>query len=155
MGWSTDRFPGLKCSAIQALLVLTVAWMGMTPAQAQQMYQCGRTYSQTPCGDDAAVKALPSSQDPEAAPKDAGFGLCSAMARKDHGGPEPESARIQQIGERKSEVIQYAGKSLVAHRFDVGVDAKTPYGVYSGVTPYACWLSEDQRRVLRFAASEN
>lgn len=133
--------------------VALLAHMGVV--SAQQMYKCGSTYSQTPCGPDAAPKTLSSGAAPDSPPGFSGYALCAAAARKFHGGPEPESARIQPIGERKSEVLQYAGKAMATHRYDLGIDAKTQYGVYSGVRAYSCWLSEDQQRILQLSSAKN
>lgn len=122
-------------------------------ASAQQMYKCGSTYSQTPCAPDAVAKPVQSSAAPDAPAGLTGYELCAASARRMVNSPEPESTRIQPIGARRSEVIQYAGKAIATHRYDLAVDAKTPYGVFSGLQPYACWLSEDQRRVLQFSSA--
>ncbi|MBL0726450.1 DUF4124 domain-containing protein [Piscinibacter sp. HJYY11] len=131
------------------ILALLAGHAGL--ASAQQMYKCGNTFSQTPCAPDAVARPVQPSAAPETpAGGLAGYELCAAAARKMVRTPEPETARIQPIGERRSEVIQYAGKPIATHRYDLSVDAKTPYGVYSGLQPYACWLSEDQRRVLQF-----
>jgi hypothetical protein len=119
-------------------------------AGAQQLYKCGNTFSQTPCSPDAVAKPVQSAAVPDAPAGVTGYELCAAAARKMIPSPEPETARIQPVGERRSEVIQYAGKPIATHRYDLVVDAKTSYGVFSGLQPYACWLSEDQRRVLQF-----
>jgi hypothetical protein len=139
---------------IKILFALAVLVAHVGPASAQQMYKCGSTFSQTPCGPDAAAKALPSAAAAQSPPGLSGYELCVAAASK-FSGPEPESARIQPLGDRKSEVIQYAGKPMAAHRYDLGIDAKTQYGVYSGVRAHSCWVSEDQRRVLQFSAPRN
>ena len=140
---------------IKILFAIPVLLSQVSSVHAQQMYKCGSTYSQTPCGPEAAVKTLPPGAAPESPPGLSGHELCAATAKKSYGGPEPDSARIQPLGDRKSEVIQYAGKSIAAFRYDIAMDTKTQYGVYSGAKPYSCWLSEDQRRVLQFAPFRN
>ncbi len=129
---------------------LTIALFALaSPAIAQQMYRCGNTYSQTPCAAGSASKSLYSGAAPERAAGATGYELCAAQAVKQAGSPEPESARTAPAGQRKSEVIQYAGQSISTHRFDLTVDAKTQFGVYSGPVAYSCWLSEDEARVLQ------
>lgn len=123
------------------------------PASAQPLYRCGNTYSQTPCAADAASRSVYSGAAPSRGPGFSGYELCSAHAVRYVASPEPESARTMAVGQRKTEVIQYAGQSIAAHRFDLAVDAKTSYGVYSGPVMYSCWLSEDQARVLQFRRS--
>lgn len=119
-------------------------------ASAQQLYRCGNTYSQIPCAADAASKSVYSGAAPVQAPGLSGYELCAAHAVKYVASPEPESARTMPMGQRRTEVIKYAGQSVAAHRFDLTVDAKTTYGVYSGPMAYSCWLSEDQARMLQF-----
>ena len=118
-------------------------------AAAQQMYRCGNTFSQTPCGPDAAARTLPSASAPEGASGPSGYELCAVAARRLHGGPEPETARIERVGDRRSEVIQFSGQPLAAQRYDLSIDARTTNGVFSGPRLFGCWLSEDQRRVLQ------
>lgn len=119
-------------------------------AHAQQLYKCGNTYSQTPCATDAKPSKLHQGAAPEKAPGASGFELCALTAKSAVGTPEPESARVRQVQQRVSEVIQYSGQALPSHRYDLTVDARTQYGVFSGPVAYSCWLSEDQARVLQF-----
>lgn len=119
--------------------------------QAQALYRCGNTYSQVPCAPDAVPQKGRSDAPAEKSGGAQGYELCASHATTAVESPEPQSARVQQIGLRKAEVIQYADKPVAAHRYDLSVDAKTAYGVFSGPQPYSCWLSEDQRRVLQFA----
>lgn len=119
--------------------------------QAQTLYRCGNTYSQVPCAPDAVARPGRSDAPAEKTGGPQGYELCASHAPTAIDTPEPHSARVQQIGLRKAEVIQYADKPVASHRYDLSVDAKTAYGVFSGPQPYSCWLSEDQRRVLQFA----
>lgn len=119
--------------------------------QAQTLYRCGNTYSQVPCAPDAVARQGRSDAPAEKSGGPQGYELCASHAPTAIDTPEPHSARVQQIGLRKAEVIQYADKPVASHRYDLSVDAKTAYGVFSGPQPYSCWLSEDQRRVLQFA----
>ena len=139
---------------IRSLIALTLLCGLAAPACAQQMYKCGSTYSQTPCASDAEVKkARPDAvADKPASNSPIGYELCAAAAPRMVGSPEPESARVQRMGEVHTDVINYAGKSVAARRYDLSVDFKTTYGVYSGPQAYSCWISEDERRVLQFGA---
>ncbi len=135
-------------------IVTLVLFCGLAgPVCAQQMYKCGSTYSQTPCGSDAEVKrARPDAvADKPANVGPIGYELCVASAPRLVGSPEPESARVQRVGEMRTDVITYAGRSVAARRYDLTVDFRTTYGVYSGPQPYSCWISVDERRVLQFA----
>lgn len=133
------------------LTIGPLAFLAMaSAAHAQQLYKCGNTYSQTPCATDAKPTRLHQGAAPDRAPGATGFELCASKAKSAVGTPEPESARVQPLGQRLSEVIQYSGQPLSTHRYDLTVDAKTQYGVFSGPVAYSCWLSEDQARVLQF-----
>jgi hypothetical protein len=120
------------------------------PVQAQPLYRCGNTYSQTPCGADAQQKNLPSSQAPDAAAGTQGYELCVTHARKAMRAPDPASTQARQVGTRTSEVIPFADKSIVAHRYDIEIEPRLASGMYGNPVAYSCWLSEDQRRVLKF-----
>ncbi len=137
----------MKSFAFPVFLVLATA------VQAQQLYRCGNTYSQTPCAADAKPARLHQGTAPDKAAGPSGFELCSAAALKAVRSPEPESARVQPVGERVSQVIEYAGKPLASHRYELTVDAKTRNGVYAGPVAFSCWLSEDQARVLKLGPS--
>ena len=137
------------------ILVFTfvVASLGGT-AHAQKLYQCGKTFSQTPCAIDAAERRLHTmgASDPALpAPKLKGFDLCAAAAAKATGTLEPESARAQARAPRKMEVIQYAGAALPAQRYELEVTAKNENGMYALTRAVTCWVSEDQSRILQFS----
>ncbi|HEY4083547.1 MAG TPA: hypothetical protein VGM81_22900 [Burkholderiaceae bacterium] len=139
--------------SIRSIVALALFGALAVPACAQQMYKCGSTYSQTPCASDAELKrARPDAvADKPASVGPIGYELCASSAPHMVGSPEPESARVQRMGEVHTDVINYAGKSVAARRYDLSVDFKTTYGVYSGPRAYSCWISEDERRVLQFA----
>lgn len=120
------------------------------PVAAQQLYRCGNTYSQTPCSAEARPARLFQGQAPEKAPGPVGFDLCAAAAGAKASASEPGSVRVQPLGARVSEVIQFAGQPLSAHRYDLAVDARAAYGASAGPVAYSCWVSEDQARVLQF-----
>jgi hypothetical protein len=116
-----------------------------------QVYRCGSTYSQTPCAPDATAKNIRPGAAVTRGPGMWGYELCAARAPSETGSPEPETARVRQVGDRRIEVIQFAGRPVAAHRYDLHVQAKTANGVYGAPVIYSCWLSEDQARLLEFA----
>ena len=133
-------------SAVALALLCSLA----APVCAQQMYKCGSTYSQTPCASDAEVKRTRTDAVADKPAGLTGYDLCQQFAPMAVGSPEPATARVVRIGDVHTEVIQYSGQAVAARRYDLTVDYKTTYGVFSGPLPYACWISEDQRRVLQF-----
>lgn len=124
--------PGVR--RFTALLLLAL------PATAQTLYRCGNTYSQTPCSDQAQRLRVYAASAPQAVAGPRGFALCAAKL------PAELSARAQPLGKRRTEVIPYAGQPMQALRFDLQV---LPEGGHPAQR-YACWLSEDQARLLQF-----
>jgi len=122
-----------------------LAWAG--PGAAQTLYRCGSTFSQVPCASDAA-SARVGSHTPDARP---GREVCTTEGVSRLGLPDPEGVKIVSVQRGAAEVIQYAGKSLVARRYDVALNPRNAYGAYTGVQHYACYLSEDEQRVLQIA----
>ena len=131
---------GLACALLLAL-----------PAAAQQLYRCGNEYSQTPCTPDAKGRKVFQDNASAKPPGTTGLELCSAKVVDSLVTPDPASARVQQVGDRRMEVIQHAGASLASHRYDLRASAKTEFGVFGAPAHFSCWLSEDQARVLRVA----
>ncbi len=48
-----------------------------------------------------------------------------------------------------AEAIQYAGKAVAARKYHLTINTKNSRGAYTGERAYACYLSEDERRVLK------
>jgi hypothetical protein len=128
-----------------ALLSCLVLLPWAAGSQAQTLYRCGNTFSQVPCAADAA-SARVSSHTPDARP---GREVCTTEGVARLGLPDPEGVKIVSVQRGGAEVIQFAGKSLVARRYDLALNPRNAYGAYTGVQHYACYLSEDEQRVLK------
>lgn len=137
---------------ITMLAFILAASGATTAAHAQKVYQCGKTFSQTPCAADAVERRLPSAGDREAAdganPK---HDVCAAAAVRATGTLEPETARVRPRSERSMETVEYAGQTLPAVRVDLDVSAKNEHGMFALNRSVTCWLSEDQRRILKMS----
>jgi hypothetical protein len=120
-----------------------------THAASQTLYRCGNTYSQTPCAADAASARISAGAAPEAAAGMSGSELCSSQGVAQMGFPDPASTRIRTATRAGTEVIQYAGKPIASRKFNVVLNTKNEVGAYTGERVYACYLSEDERRVLK------
>jgi len=136
------------------LAALAACLLMPLPTLAQQVYRCGNTFSQVPCAAGAASARV----SPAAGPADAdtlaqGKELCASAGLRLLGLPDPESARIESLVKADAEVIQYAGQPIVARKYRMVVNAKNAYGAYEGARAYACYLSEDEHRVLKMAAA--
>ncbi|MES1163689.1 MAG: hypothetical protein ABUL50_11570 [Rhizobacter sp.] len=119
-------------------------------AGAQTMYRCGNVYSQTPCASDAApVKARGTAvADTPSGPQ--GADLCTATAVRELALDDGAPVQIGSITKAPAEVIQYADQPTATRKYLVNLKVKGAAVVYDGPRTYACHLSEDERRVLRF-----
>jgi len=127
-----------------------VLWCAMLPwwVHAEPVYRCGNTYSQTPCGADAAPKNLPSSAVPDTPAGLQGESLCASAGLSRLGLSDPGDAPPLGVTKLGSEVIQYADKPTVARKFAVRFNPRTAQGGHAGEQVFHCFLSEDGRRVL-------
>jgi hypothetical protein len=121
-------------------------------AQSQQLYRCGNTFSQTPCAPDAASARMSGGAAPEPVAGTAGKDLCTTAGVAQMNFPDPESTRIRSVTKAGTEVIQYAGKPIVARKYQLAINTKDQVGDYTGDRTYLCYLSEDERRVLKVDA---
>ena len=139
--------------AIAIIFIALCARVSST--QAQNIHKCGNTYSQTPCAPDAAPARISADAAPEQAPGASGKDLCASEGVAQLRFPDPESTRIQSIAKSGAEVIQYAGKPIAARKYNLMLNTKNPAGAYTGDRAYVCYLSEDERRVLKVDALRN
>ncbi len=116
---------------------------------SQQLYRCGNTYSQTPCAPDAAPARISAGAAPEQAAGSSGKELCATEGVALMGFPDPQSTRVQSVSKSGAEAIQYAGKPIAARKYQITLNTKNEVGAYSGDRVYVCYLSEDERRVLK------
>ncbi|MET0333433.1 MAG: hypothetical protein ABW190_04115 [Rhizobacter sp.] len=134
---------------MRLLFTMLVAALMAGTAGAQTLYRCGNTYSQTPCAADAASARLSANAAPDVAAGSGGQELCASEGVAQLGFPDPESTRVRSITRAGTEVIQYAGKALAARRYNMVLNTKNSSGAYTGERSYHCYLSEDERRVLK------
>jgi len=118
-------------------------------AQSQQLYRCGNTYSQIPCAPDAASARISAGAAPQPVPGAVGKDVCAIDGVAQMNFPDPESTRIRSVTKVGAEVIQYAGKPIAARKYKLTINTKNELGAYTGERTYLCYLSEDERRVLK------
>ncbi len=119
---------------------------------SQQLYRCGNTYSQTPCAPDAASARISAGAAPAPAAGAVGKDVCATDGVAMMNFPDPESTRIRSVTKAGAEVIQYAGKPIAARKYQLAINTKDRAGAYTGDRVYLCYLSEDERRVLKVDA---
>ena len=144
--------PGHTRMKLPLALGLAALCTWPTPGAAQQLYRCGNTYSQTPCAPDATPARISAGAAPEQAPGASGKDLCASEGVAQLRFPDPESTRIQSVAKSGAEVIQYAGKPIAARKYKLTLNTKNAAGAYTGDRVYVCYLSEDERRVLKVDA---
>lgn len=131
------------------LLTMIATCLAAGTAGAQTLYRCGNTYSQTPCAASAASARITANAVPDASPGSAGQELCASEGVAQLAFPDPDSTRVRTITKVGTEVIQYAGKPIAARRYNLLINTKNAQGAYTGDRAYLCYLSEDERRVLK------
>jgi len=119
-------------------------------AGAQTMYRCGNVYSQTPCASDAATVKAHGTAVADTAPGPQGADLCTATAVRELGLDDGAAMQVVSVAKAPADVIQYADQPTATRKYLVTLGVKSAAVVYSGPRTYACHLSEDERRVLRF-----
>jgi len=142
-----DTFP---MPALGRALIAACVAAASTLAGAQTMYRCGNVYSQTPCASDAATVRPHVNAVADAAPGPQGADLCSATAVRELALDDGAAVQIASVAKAPAEVIQYADKPTATRKYLVNLKVKSAAVVYDGPRTYACNLSEDERRVLRF-----
>lgn len=121
-------------------------------ASAQPLYRCGNTYSQIPCaGAEQPPRRVYADPVAEPASGPAGSELCEAEANRVISALDPNGVRIRFAAASRAAVIRYAGQPLPVRRHALTIEVRGPDGLFTAPQPWACDLSEDRRRVLRFA----
>jgi hypothetical protein len=145
-----SRFDVAMHTTRRALVAAGIA-AASTLAGAQTMYRCGNVYSQTPCAPNAAAVRAHADAVADAAPGLQGEELCRATTLRELGLDESAPIQIGSVARAPAEVIQYADKPTATHKYVVSLKMRGAYVAYDGPRSYACHLSEDERRVLKFA----
>jgi len=131
-----------------------IALAAFAPAAgAQQLYRCGNVYSQTPCATDATPVRARSDSIADSAPGARGADLCGATAMKEIHADAEGPVQVGSVTKAPAEVIQYADKPTATRKYIVDLNIRGAYTGYGGPMRFACHLSEDERRVLKFGAT--
>jgi hypothetical protein len=127
------------------------------PASAltQQMYRCGNTFSQQPCGPDAtAIKSQGVLQPP--APDVHGHGekvermkaLCREALIRVPAWKDRDSLKIGPVHRGSAEVRTIGGSPQVVRTYATTINSKNSYGAYEGEKAAACYVNEHETKVL-------
>lgn len=150
------------------MAVLATALLASS-AQAQTMYRCGSTFSQTPCGSDAkSVRVSPSDLSSDTVAKQAvlaaqkqpapsqeviaaNIETCERRIRTAM--KDPDAARISE-GARGGPSVEYEdGRSYPVVRYFFKVNGKNGYGGYVGDKLYVCVYDLGEKRIVRIRES--
>lgn len=138
-------------------ILTAVALLAAGPVMAQQMYRCGSTFSQQPCGADAKAVPMQGVPQPVVAPPDtpaspevveAAKAACAARLKTDLAWKDPDSVKIGAVERRKTWHAPIDGKTVPARIYVLRVNAKNSYGGYTGEQPYLCNLDLGEKTVL-------
>ena len=117
-----------------------------------QVYRCGNTFSDKPCGGNAvrvntagAGSGTTASQNSPGLPEY--VTTCLNAVRSSASFPDKENLRVD--GHAKTwENFQYAEKPMAGPVVTLQVNPMGPAGSYMGARPFVCYMSADARRVL-------
>lgn len=139
----------------QRFVVLAIA-LAAGAAGAQQLYRCGSTFSQQPCGPDATVVPSAGVAQPNPLPPDvpAGPGVeqaakaaCVDRLRRDVTFRDPDSVKVGLVDRKGVFRHGLLGKPVRVYR--LAVNAKNGYGGYTGEQAYMCFTDlANERDVL-------
>jgi len=136
--------------------------LAASAASAQQIYRCGNTFSQQPCGLDAKELQIPGAgkqplplkdTPPSAQVQDAAKAMCLEQLKASL--KDPDSMRVGTVMRFGPKYIEVWDKGNQAFRktpavlYGVEVNAKNGFGGYTGMKTYRCNLDPSETTVLR------
>ncbi len=140
-------------TAVAATLGLLFA---LAPATSSaQAYRCevnGRViFQQQACNDGRRVQGTAAPEAASAAPL--GAALCEAHARASTAFPDPQGLRIASVRFLGAKAWRVHEELIAARTYGLRINAPNNSGGFDGERLYECLLSEDEARVLHFAAA--
>lgn len=133
-------------------LAAGLALAAVTAGHAQALYKCGNTYTQTPCEYQGRPARINADAQPTAPAAPHGRELCRAAVTSAVPPIEPQRSAIDRVGAPVPDLLRIGDQVIEARRIDVFINAGTPQGAAAGLTPYRCYLSTDEKRLLRLVA---
>jgi hypothetical protein len=138
----------------------------LSNGQAQPLYRCGNTFSQTPCNSDAkpiyrcngapsqtqcesdaktiALQAKPVDVDRVEAMKAA----CIQWLRTVPDWKDRDSLKFGSVVRGKFDVKTINGSSTVVVNYITSINGKNSYGAYIGEKPAVCYANEQETKIL-------
>lgn len=134
-------------------LCLLVAGTSVT-CQAQTLYRCANTFSQTPCGTEDQTTFKARGSDPGAVQSHADRvssmkAACETWIRTVPAWKDRGSVIISEITRGESTVTKVDGVSAIVIPYYAKVNAKNSYGGYVGETVYICHANAQESRIIR------
>jgi hypothetical protein len=138
-----------------SLLGFAIVPLFSQPTGAQQMYRCGSTFSQQPCGPEATViknhgvlqPSIP--QGPGEAEKVARMkNLCREMLIRVPSWKDRDSLKIGEIYRGKADVRTIDGAPQIVRLYITTINGKNSYGAYTGDKAAVCYANEHETKVL-------
>ncbi len=140
---------------MRAVTLLSAIGLAIGPAGAwAQVYKCGSTFSDRPCGTNATKISGAGASNSTDSTATVGEGLpeyvtiCLNAIRAQVNFVDREALRVDGHS-KKWETFQYADRPMAGQKVTLSINAMGPNGSYTGARNYTCYMSEDARRVLR------
>lgn len=135
--------------------ILTVIVLGalLSHVQAQHLYQCGNTFSQVPCGEDAKVIKAPGVFQPPTTPVspervEAMKAACSEWLRIVPSWKDRDSLKILSVTRGKFAVERIRDVPTVVVTYYAKINGKNSYGAYAGEKIAVCYANEQETKIL-------
>lgn len=143
------RFPMLLCFALLLPGLVSTA----VSAGEANVYRCGDTYSQIPCGDNATQPKLYGARgttDASAMDKAKSCVVAVAKSRFEEG----LDWQLLDASEPEAELIPVHGSQILGYRLTVTMAQVSSQGQRLQTAQFACAVSQDLQRVLSLQALE-
>jgi hypothetical protein len=134
------------------IAIALLLWMG---GAWGQVYKCGNTYSDKPCGTKVVrLSGTGAEEDSQAASPSSGDGLpeyvtaCLNAVRATRNFPDKENLRVDHYA-KTWQTFDYADKRILGLLVTLKINPMGSAGSYTGARPFSCQMSEDGRRVLK------
>lgn len=138
----------MKRTLAAALLAIAAA-----AAPAQTLYKCGNVYSQAPCEYGAPPAKIKPDEAPKAPSAPHGRELCRAEVTSALAPYGVSGDPVERIAPPVPELLRFGEQAIEARRIDVYLQPRF-YGVHASSRPYRCWVSVDEKRLLRLAGPD-
>ncbi|NQD36700.1 hypothetical protein HPT27_06655 [Permianibacter sp. IMCC34836] len=138
------------------MALIAAVWLNAPAALAAepQVYRCGDSYSQVPCGDNASQPKLYGARGgAELSALEKARSCAAAVATSRPPQEDGSDWQLLDASEAKPDLIAVNGAQVLGFRLSVTMAQRTAHGQLQGRQQFLCAVSQDFQRVLSVQAS--